>query len=100
MADSASFENESLINNGDGITFKYVMTVIESSFFAVTYALQSEVNEVKLYRKNVISCLIQTIWDYLHIIPFLVHGEFLTFFRGFPQQYSYLIHLIDGNLMR
>ena len=73
MADS--FENTSLINNGDGITFKYVTTVIESSFFAMTYALQSKVNEVKLYRKNVLTCLGQTILDYLHVIPFLVHGK-------------------------
>ena len=64
------------MNNGDGLTYKFITSVIENSFFAVTYALQFKVNEVRLYRKNYFSTFVQTLLDYLHIIPFLVHREF------------------------
>ena len=71
-----NLEGSGLMNNGDGLTYKFITTVIENSFFAVTYGLQSKANEVRLYRKNFLSTFVQTLLDYFHIIPFLVHREF------------------------
>jgi hypothetical protein len=70
-----NLEGSGLMNNGDGWTYKFITSVIENSFFAVTYALQFKVNEVRLYRKNYFWTFVQTLMDYLHIIPFLVHRE-------------------------
>ena len=68
-------ENTGLINNGDGITFKFVMTVIETTFFNSLYAIQNAVNEAKVYRKNYVSTGLYTALEYCQIIPFLVHGN-------------------------
>ncbi len=76
---SEAAENNGLINNGDGITFRYVTSVIENSYFAVTYAIQSVINEKTLYRKNYVSTFFQCLLDYVHVIPFLIHGNFNVF---------------------
>ncbi len=82
MAELNNVENSGLINNGDGITFKYVRSVIETSYFAATYALQNSLNDVKLYRKNYVTTFLVSILEVLQIIPFLVHGKacFFTWF--------------------
>jgi hypothetical protein len=67
-------ENSGLINNGDGITFKYLVTVIETSIFATAYKLQSKITEKRRYRKNILTALFQNCLDYAHIVPFLVHN--------------------------
>jgi hypothetical protein len=74
-----SLENTNVINNGDGITLSYIVKVLETSFFAVVYALQSNLNEKKLYRKNYTTCFFQSLLDYIHVIPFLVHGKLVFF---------------------
>lgn len=75
---STALEEAGLINNGDGITLTYVLSVLESSFFSVAYTLQNDLNHKKLYRKNYAFAAFQCLLDYLHVIPFLVHGESLT----------------------
>ena len=70
-------ENSGLINNGDGITFKYLGTVIETSIFSVGYALQSKLTEKRLYRMNFFTAFFQNCLDYAHLVPFLIHGKFL-----------------------
>ena len=75
MAELNNVENNGLINNGDGITFKYVLSVIETSYFAATYALQNSLNDVKLYRKNYATTFAFSVLEILQIIPFLVHGK-------------------------
>ena len=77
MAEASSFEGTGLVNNGDGITLKYAVTILENSFFAVNYAIQSHLNAAKLYRKNHFSTLMASLLDYLHVIPFLVHRKYL-----------------------
>lgn len=77
MADSSAFEGTGLINNGDGITFKYAITILEDSFFAVNYIIQNHLNAAKLYRKNHLATIFQCLLDYLHVIPFLVHSKHL-----------------------
>ena len=76
MAEMA--ENNGLINNGDGITFKYLVTVIETSIFATAYKLQNKITEKRLYRKNILTSMFQNCLDYAHIVPFLVHSKFFT----------------------
>ncbi len=71
-------ESNGLINNGDGITFKYLATVIETSIFATGYKLQNKINEKRLYRRNISTALFQNALDYAHLVPFLVHSKFLT----------------------
>ena len=78
MTDTNTLENNGLINNGDGITFKYVMSVMETSYFASIYSIQNQLNDTKLYRKNYNSTILFTFLEYLQIIPFLVHGKFVT----------------------
>lgn len=70
----------SLLNNGDGLTFRYIANLLETSLFATAYALQSQLNSIKLYRKTALSALFHCLLDYLHVIPFLVHCEFLLLF--------------------
>ena len=74
MSDTVG-ENSGLINNGDGITFKYLMTVIETSVFAIGYKLQNKVTEKRLYRKNILTAIFQNALDYAHLVPFLVHSK-------------------------
>ncbi len=76
MTSTAGVENGGLINNGDGITFSYVTSVLETSVFAIGYALQNKITEKRLYRKNYLTALFQNCLDYAHIVPFLVHGKF------------------------
>ena len=73
-------ESSGLINNGDGITFKYVSTVVETSIFATGYKLQNKINEKRLYRRNILLALFQNALDYAHLVPFLVHSKFHDFF--------------------
>lgn len=79
MADSTGFEQNSfgVLNTADGITFKFITTVIENTFFAVNYAIQSKLNEAKLYRKNYVTTFFSCLLDYLHVIPFLIYSKSL-----------------------
>lgn len=69
-------ENSGLINNGDGITFRYLVSVIETSIFAAGYKLQNKITEKRLYRKNILKSLFENALDYAHLVPFLVHSKF------------------------
>lgn len=71
-------ENNGLINNGDGITFNYIVKVVETSVFATAYQLQNKITEKRLYRKNILTGIFQNCLDYVHIVPFLVHSKFFT----------------------
>lgn len=70
-------ENNGLINNGDGITFKYLVTVIETSIFTAGYKLQNKITEKRLYRKNILKSIFENSLDYAHLVPFLVHSKFI-----------------------
>jgi hypothetical protein len=79
-----SFEtNGLLLNNGDGFTFKFITSLIENSFFAVTYGLQSKINAAPLYRRNYFSTFVQSLLDFIHFVPFLVHRKSLIFYVFF-----------------
>ena len=74
-------ESSGLFNNGDGITFRYVMTIIETSIFATGYKLQNKLTEKRRYRSNVLTALFQNSLDYAHLVPFLVHSKFFSCFK-------------------
>ncbi len=77
MADSTDLGQNGfgVLNPTDGITFNFITSVIENTFFAVNYAIQAKLNDAKLYRKNYVSTFFACLLDYLHVIPFLIYSK-------------------------
>jgi hypothetical protein len=82
-SDLSAFENTSV---SGGLTFQNLANVFEKTIFSLAYTLQFNVNEVKLYRKNYATLFAHCLFDYIHVVPFLVHRK--SFLKNFLQKVS------------
>ena len=81
MSDSNSQQlqdrgKSALIYAQEGFTAKYFFALLEDSYFGILLSIQTSINEQKLVRNNWGQAGFYWILDFLHIIPFLVHGKF------------------------
>jgi hypothetical protein len=78
--------NSALIYAQEGFTPKYLFALVEDTYFGVLLSLQKVVYAQKLKRKNYVTAFFANLFDFLHIIPFLIHGI----------QYKLFSHSLDG----
>ena len=71
---SAQRGNAALIYAQEGFTLKYALALYEDTYFGILFSLQETIKDRKLVRNNIVYSNFCTILDFLHIIPFLVHG--------------------------
>ncbi len=78
-SDSASQRgNAALIYAQEGFTLKYAIALYEDTYFGILFSLQEVIKDRKLVRPNVVYNFFCCVFDFLHIIPFLVHGKILS----------------------